>query len=816
MKNLINAYRYCFILALMWTPFIFPAPAFADEDLTPESEVVHVMPKVTVTGKQTDSLSTTKIIDQELIKMLPGGSKFMTDLLTTVPGVLFPENHNNSKTGGEISPAEISISGGRANENNFMLDGVGINNFISPGSSIDTVSDIPSHSQEYFIPEHLIKDITVYRSNIPVRYGSFTGGVVIANTKDPEPEFTGELNYKTTRSDWGHFFIDSAEQNEFEHSTNSENQPHFTKHKAAATVHFPITINSSSFFSYSRTESSIPLTLLSSKKVEYRRSENLFLKYQLKTNKSTKITLSSSYSPYRSDNFLENTLNSDYQYDAGGIIFNSKLNKKTPLADIEFTLGLEQSENSRNAPQNWKNWWVSDSKNWGNLADDKFSSEGGFGDIEKIQQSLNAKVNVDFKEVSQENLKHRITAGLEFEHNKATFDRLETTTRYSYASRNEAVDCNGDTTDCSDGDQFFFYSTVYPADSAKAELNNYHAYLDDTMNFSLLTVRPGIRVSYDDYQKNMNFAPRLAATIDVFNNQKTFLIAGFNRYYGAELLAHKLASQKEPYQVWRRSTTLDDFNHPQTWYQASRSTINATQVSDLKTPHSDEITFGLKQQLLGGELELLYIDRDYKDQLMTLILDKDPNGYIYQEFTNAGRRRHEEFTISWEKSWKKHYLNISFVWQETKSSSLSYSDIFDPDIEEVLVWYDGKPVSINKLQTSDFNRPYIASLVYAIDLPKGFSFTNETRYTSRYRAVESTGDTHTYNGVDLNVYDDVSNPSALIFNWKIVWESPAWENNSFELSIDINNVFNRKVVIGNEINSYKLGRQYWAGLTYKF
>jgi len=214
-------FKCLFAAILLFVLNALPFSLYAEEAGTNENETIYLMPQVTVIGKPIDTLSATEIIDQELIEKLPGGDGFITDLLTTVPGVLFSEGENDSKTGGEITPAEISISGGRAHENNIMLDGLSINNFISPDSTTDNVSDIPSHSQEYFIPEHLIKDFTVYRSNIPARYGGFTGGVIIANTKDPEPELTGEIGYATTHSDWGNFFIDSSNQEEFSNSTSS-------------------------------------------------------------------------------------------------------------------------------------------------------------------------------------------------------------------------------------------------------------------------------------------------------------------------------------------------------------------------------------------------------------------------------------------------------------------------------------------------------------------------------------------------------------------------------------------------------------------
>lgn len=70
--------------------------------------------------------------------------------------------------------------------------------------------------------------------------------------------------------------------------------------------------------------------------------------------------------------------------------------------------------------------------------------------------------------------------------------------------------------------------------------------------------------------------------------------------------------------------------------------------------------------------------------------------------------------------------------------------------------------------------------------------------------------------LDNDYYDKVTKPSALTFDWKVAWQSPEWHGNSAEITLDILNVFNRRVEIGTADGEYLLGRQYWAGLTYKF
>lgn len=231
-------------------------------------------------------------------------------------------------------------------------------------------------------------------------------------------------------------------------------------------------------------------------------------------------------------------------------------------------------------------------------------------------------------------------------------------------------------------------------------------------------------------------------------------------------------------------------------------------------------------------MELLYINREYKDQIITVELDRDDDGITYYEWDNSGRRTHDEISLSWDRSWQKHFFSCNITWQETKSNSSTVSDKFDihqegsdPDELDLPVWYKLELIDKSQLPLNDFNRPYRASLVYSTSLPFNFTFTNTTNYRSRYQIIEkvTSGDVPTPDGsivdvdtLDNDYYQDKTVHSSLLFDWKIAWQSDLWRGNAISFTLEILNVFNRKVEIGTTEDGFLLGRQYWAGMTYKF
>ncbi len=163
---------------------------------------------------------------------------------------------------------------------------------------------------------------------------------------------------------------------------------------------------------------------------------------------------------------------------------------------------------------------------------------------------------------------------------------------------------------------------------------------------------------------------------------------------------------------------------------------------------------------------------------------------------------------------------VDATWQDSQSSNEDYADHFEDEDRDEIVWYNGHTTYLIGLPRSDYNREWSANLIYSVVFPYGFSFTNIAKYRSGYKAIADTGEDITIvdkNGddVDLDIYDDISSPSATTFDWKIEWEYPVTDIQTMIISADITNVFNRKIYTGID-GEYQMGRQLWVGVDYSF
>ncbi len=787
----------------------------ADPNGTAETEInIPILPTVTIEATRLDPLTGASTFDQQQIKQIPTRNNNTSDLLRLMPGVQMPEDADSSNTAGEIAPSAVSISGGRPYDNNFQIDGIGNNSLLNPQLQTPShINDVPGHPQEIFLLNNLVQEITALRSNISARYGGFTGGVIDIKTIDPADTLGGTISYRASHSNWTEFHIDSSNQDVFDNSVSEKHQPHFFKQNITATLHTPINDQSGMVFAYSILDSDIPLNNLGISEPQHRMSENYFVKYKNNINDETTLTLSGLYAPYEGDYFLKNTKDSGYSIEGGGGTLNGKLEHSSNLGESDFTLSLKTSSNSRRSPDNRYNWRNTGIKDWGPK---NFSAEGGYGDIDKDQQSLAGNLNHQFNAFRMNRSTHNINTGLDAEYAETNYDRLTETINFSVASANPNVDCNGDTSDCIDGEQFLWAKNVYPKDNADAHLTQLALYVEDNIVFKGLTLRPGLRGSWDDYLENVNLSPRMATAYDLFGNGATTLIAGVNRYYGRSLLTIRLAEQKTPYSTWRRSRTLDLNNHPEPWSKIPRSTIPTSRVSELDTPYSDEITVGLKQKLFSGLLELEYIDRQGRDLIVTRHYETDPISKIkYSEWSNAGRSHHQQANIGWIRDWDKSTLSMTATWQKSTSNSSSYTDS-DSEFDE-LIWYKGKISTRYEMLLSDYNRPFRAAAIFTTEISPRLTFSNTTTYRSSYKSTEKTGDTHLLpDATEIDIYEDVSNDQALIFDWKLGLDVLQRKNLSLTLTLDIYNVFGHQTHLGSSDTDYELGRQFWLGASCDF
>ncbi|MEA3466490.1 MAG: TonB-dependent receptor plug domain-containing protein, partial [Thermodesulfobacteriota bacterium] len=740
---------------------------------------------------------------------LPQGDGAITDLFKVLPGIQFSEVDNSSLTGGEILPAEISISGGRVYDNNFMIDGLGNNSLLDPTASNPSSSTmVPGHSQELFLDTSLIDTISIYRSNISARYSGFSGGVVDALTRDPGDVFSGQISGRTTRSQWASFHVDKDGEEDFTYSEDADRQPEFRKYYANGSVDVPLTENMGVLLSYSRTYSQIPLWNFDEKHNQYRDMENLFVKYLYRPTNRTTLRLSYLSTPYEGEYFRDDVKDSNYTVQGGGWSVSANLEHQFSFANAEFVLGVRNSENSRQSPDNYFNYQVTPSADWG----ERYSRKGGFGDVETEQKSITAAGHFAWTPFTLLGIVHEWKNGLTLERSVADYSRSKASN--SAWKISDQVVCDGDSVFCIADEQYAYSKVVYPEDEADAEISFIDLYLEDTLNWGRLSLRPGIHIGYNDFSKNTDYAARSVVFYDVFADGATIFSAGANRYYGKTFLTLALNEEKQPTSRWSRSLNGDNTLTP--WVEKKRTRFALQRVSDLDTPYVDEWSVGLEQDLLRGRLTLAYIDRNGENQLGKEVLDRDENGYTYSEWNNNGESRHKEVTASWERQWDKHYLFVDATWQDSQSSNEDYDDMLELDDLEELVWYNDHTTYLINLPRSDYNREWSANLIYSVSMPYGFSFTNIIRYRSGYEAITDTRDNYVLpDGEKIDIYADVSCPSATTFDWKLEWEYPLTGIQTLTISADVTNVFNRKLYAGAD-GEYEMGRQLWVGVDYSF
>src|SRR5215208_823605 len=156
-----------------------PLGGTARRDVQLQAEAVEET--IVVTGESASALETPSVganLTDETIDALPR-TRTPDAIATLAPGV----------TANTPLAGQVSISGGFAYDNLFLLNGVDIN---------DNVFGNPD---DLFI-EDAIQETQVLSASVSAEYGRFTGGVVNAITKSGGNEFEGTLRADITNPSW--------------------------------------------------------------------------------------------------------------------------------------------------------------------------------------------------------------------------------------------------------------------------------------------------------------------------------------------------------------------------------------------------------------------------------------------------------------------------------------------------------------------------------------------------------------------------------------------------------------------------------------
>jgi hypothetical protein len=820
-------------IVLLWA--ILPTLTFAaDVDPSAEAEVeqevtsneslpeeVPTLKQVTVIGQSEDFITGSSELTGATLRQLPKKNSSLTESITLLPRVQIGEEQRTSENAGEILPPLISISGGRAYENYYSVDGVGLNSLIDPlADNQNAANEVPGHPQRAFIHQDLIDSVTVYDSNIPARYGRFVGGVVDAKTRRPSNEIGGNLSIRTTRDSWTEFTINSEDREDFDNSSSFSQQPRFEKYDGGIELDIPINEEMGFLGAYKRIQSELKLKHFGDWTKHDKTLETFFLKYAWAPETPYSLELTASHTPSEEDYFLKDTKNSDFTIERGGYSINGVFQGDGSLGSYELTAAYLESENTRDAPTSFYNWRITPSKNWGAALDLTRSREGGFGDIENTEESFQFRADFLSTTFMTGPLSHVINFGTEYTWDQGELDRKDTSYTHSSSILSSEVVCAQNDPACVDGEQYFGRRNVYLSQKQDADINSFATYLEDLTTIGPIELRLGARVSHDDFMNNTDVAYRSAGSWDILQNGKTILIGGYNRYYGETLLTYKLREAIVPF--YREARSLDPVSNELSEWSFDRAfTVTVDKYSELDTPYSDEWTIGVAQQVLGGTLELNYLERKNRDQFarekITEVIDgKDTNFYV---LNNNGSSEYESVKVSWDRQWRNHYLNVNYTYSDQDSSNESYDDTFDEEDLVEDIWYDGKIVDSDELPRLDYNREHMLNIIYTGRLPWNFTFTNVTRYLGEYDdLVRLTTAEKTAQGIptDLTAYEDATRTDYWIFDWRLDWEKAISPGKNLIVSLEVNNVFDRTPPSGPADDTYELGRQFWLGMTYNF
>jgi len=818
----------CCILAVVLTFHPYFARPLTAGDATEAGKPLTILPPVTVIGALNVDAEGKTTVDRDLIERMPQGNGSINELLRIVPDVRIDPSYRSSLTGGEILPPDLSISGGKLYDNYYAIDCLDNNSVLDPTTKNPNLyDDVPGHPQELFLNANLLDDITVYDSNIPARYGAFTGGVVDARTRSPGTAAEGRVFYRTTRDEWTSFHMEERDRRSFETEDNFRFQPNFVKHDGGVSIAFPWGNGWGALASAEAFTSTIPQRNLGEPRNQSRRLDNYFLKLTKDFLQGDGFAFTFAHTPYKGEYFIPDAKDSDFTIRGGG--FLAAVSSHYPLSEGELDLkaAFRQSENTKDAPSHWRSWAASDSKDWGRTIDSPYSFEGGFGSIEKEQTGIEIQGDYRSDIIETGPVFHEGNIGFQSEWIQGSYERERTTYIFLHPRFNASVICGPDDFACVDGEQFFTFRNVYDPSTQKASIGIHTLYADDILRYNRFELRPGLRFSYNDFMKNADAAPRLSARLDLFGDRSTFLVAGLNRYYGRTLLTFKLREGRLPFRSETRSTWV---NFPTAWEPSSFQGNNTTRFSRLDTPYTDEYLLGFDTGLLDGHLSLKFVERRGKDEFAKDYSDLQPDGLRYYTLTNMGHSRHRSWRISWERIWKNHYLSANANISESKSTNADYNDILGDTDSEERVFYQGAIVYKGELPEADTSPSLEVKMVYVARLPLGFRFASFARFLDSKSRIENTHiqrqipvtqqriDLETGQPIDeyLYVYDKVKNRSAVLFDWKISWERIVYKESLFRAILEINNVFNSRISLSNNADGYEVGRQYWAGIEYTF
>lgn len=816
-------------------------------------------------------------IDREFIESNNKGNGNITDMLTILPGIQASEEALDVERQGEIRSQLISISGAQPWQTGFFFDGVANNSLIDPGASqrsVATVNDVQGHPQSTFINQSQVGEVVVYDSNIPAKFGQFSGGVVDVKPLSFFETPTLRMDYRTTQSSMNQYnLIDNfvpSEESGAQEVVELPTEPSFEKHTFNINGRFAVDKHRFTL-GMSHTRSVIDELSLFEFTPTTRESSNFNIRYQLKDVLFDDVRVSFVHSPYRGEHILTDVRDSQIENRGGGETLSINIEHGYEHFTWQSRLSASQSENSRVAPNIYLPWYRAPGKEWGLFTNAvPFSIEGGYGDIEKLQQQYRLDNDFLFNERKLLKGDFQWELGFSVDLTRLERNRKQTALIYNSPFRDANLDCNAQTLDCVEQQfvipldelaaqfggqinfadpiqnqayqdniavrgQFFQYRRVYPIEDINVEREAVSAYLSSNLEYSHFRINAGLRAEYDSIFENINIAPRLSLGIDPFADNNYLLSIGVNRYYASGPLTYLIREQQRPYITQYRTISSGLVGNWLTSTQAARFSYD---YENLSTPFDDELSLGYQQALFGGILSAKAIFRQQKDQV-TRGESRVVDGITIISQDNLGSGDYQRYTLSYNKAFGESVVWAHISYSENKSSASSYDDDVETTPEDELVILrrvdeDGifvqELISQNDLtlRNLDFSRPVTANINVQTNWTERLSSTLNVSYVGSYetalntnRLAEVTRDVAICNNCQIDnfsysLFEQITRPAVTLVNLNLTYNWQISEQ-KIRLNAEVANILNdRTYTIGPNQTGLEVGRNIWLGVNYEW
>jgi len=166
------------------------------------------------------------VVEQRSVQELPLNGRSWTDLASLQPGVHTSENQPPITAGDRVKRglgSELTISGARPQQNNYLLDGVNINDYANAGPGSVLGGNLGTDA---------VAEFSVMTTNYSAEYGRTSGGILTSTTKSGTNQFHGSA-YE--------FFRNAAlDADSFIDNENGNPKPPFRQNQFGASAGGPI------------------------------------------------------------------------------------------------------------------------------------------------------------------------------------------------------------------------------------------------------------------------------------------------------------------------------------------------------------------------------------------------------------------------------------------------------------------------------------------------------------------------------------------------------------------------------------------------